>query len=87
VATSGPWGQVRGANNRIEIVSRSAGRFTLDGAGAGGHATALALLSDLQSPVRDVPVHDAPVCDVPVRDAPVRDVPVHDAPVHDARRT
>ena len=55
VDPNGAWGQVRGANNRIEIVSRSAGTITLNGAGAGGHATALALLSDLQSPVRDRP--------------------------------
>jgi homoserine dehydrogenase len=53
VEPDGAWGQVRGANNRVEIVSRSAGTLTLDGAGAGGHATALALLADLQSPVRD----------------------------------
>ncbi len=55
VDADGAWGQVRGANNRIEIVSQSAGTITLDGAGAGGHATALALLADLQSPVRAVP--------------------------------
>ncbi len=54
VKADGCWGQVRGANNRIEIRSRSAGTLTLDGAGAGGHATALALLSDLLSPVREV---------------------------------
>jgi homoserine dehydrogenase len=41
------WAAVRGAQNRIEIESESAGLIVLQGAGAGGRATAGAMLGDV----------------------------------------
>ncbi len=52
VAADDAWGGVRGAQNRVEIVSAFAGTLTLEGPGAGGHATALAILSDVLTPNR-----------------------------------
>ena len=45
------WATVRGAQNRVEIESDSAGLIVLQGAGAGGKATAGAILGDLFSGV------------------------------------
>jgi homoserine dehydrogenase len=51
VSGSSEWAGVRGAQNRVEIESDSAGLITLQGAGAGGKATAGAILGDLFSGV------------------------------------
>ncbi len=53
VAPESAWGQVRGVSNRVELHTRSSGTLTLEGPGAGGHATALALFNDLLSPARE----------------------------------
>lgn len=47
------WAQVKGAQNRIVIRTSSQETLVLNGLGAGGHATALALLGDLLSPASD----------------------------------
>lgn len=43
------WGAVRGVQNRVVIESTAGGRWALHGPGAGGDATARALLSDLRA--------------------------------------
>ncbi len=53
VERSSAWAQVEGAQNRIVIRTRAEETLVLNGLGAGGHATALALLGDLLSPARD----------------------------------
>ena len=45
-----PWASVHEADNRVVITSASAGALVLQGPGAGGRATAGALLSDLLAP-------------------------------------
>ena len=45
------WSLVKGADNRIVIQSESAGMLVFQGAGAGGRATAGAVLSDVLGPV------------------------------------
>ncbi len=47
VSRDDPWSRVRDANNRIVIESASAGSLVFDGPGAGGRATAGAVLGDL----------------------------------------
>lgn len=47
VTRDDPWAAVSGPNNRIVIESASAGALVFHGAGAGGRATAGAVLSDL----------------------------------------
>ncbi|MCA0377475.1 MAG: homoserine O-acetyltransferase [Gemmatimonadetes bacterium] len=47
VPADSAWARVSGPSNRIEVVSRSAGTIVLEGAGAGGRATAGAVLADL----------------------------------------
>lgn len=47
VALGSEWAQVSGAGNRIVIDSNSAGALVLQGPGAGGRATAGAVLSDI----------------------------------------
>jgi homoserine O-acetyltransferase len=49
VSLDDPWSRVRDANNRIVIESASAGSLVFDGPGAGGRATAGAVLGDLLS--------------------------------------
>jgi homoserine dehydrogenase len=49
VAANDPWAQVSGPGNRIVITSASAGTLVFNGAGAGGRATAGAVLGDLWS--------------------------------------
>jgi homoserine O-acetyltransferase len=49
----GAWAQVKGAQNRIVIRTSAQETLVLNGLGAGGHATALALLGDLLSPASD----------------------------------
>jgi homoserine dehydrogenase len=53
VSTTSPWGVVRGPGNRLEISGGVAGTLSFEGAGAGGSATASALLGDLLSPGTD----------------------------------
>ncbi len=45
-----PWASVHEADNRVVVTSESAGALVLQGPGAGGRATAGALLSDLLAP-------------------------------------
>ena len=47
VAATDAWSHVHGANNRVVVESTSAGALIFEGAGAGGRATAGAVLSDL----------------------------------------
>lgn len=47
VTRDDPWASVTGPNNRIVVESSSAGALVFHGAGAGGRATAGAVLSDL----------------------------------------
>lgn len=49
VRTTDPWSSVDGPNNRIVIESASAGAIVFHGAGAGGLATAGAVLADLRA--------------------------------------
>ena len=49
VRSTDPWSSVEGPNNRIVIESASAGAIVFHGAGAGGLATAGAVLADLRA--------------------------------------
>ncbi len=49
VTRDDPWAAVSGANNRVVIESASAGALVFHGPGAGGRATAGAVLSDVLS--------------------------------------
>lgn len=53
VAADDAWGSLRGVQNRIEITSASRGVLALSGPGAGGAATARALLGDIAAPALD----------------------------------
>ncbi len=50
VPLSSAWGAVRGVQNRIVIEAETGARWELEGPGAGGDATARALLTDLRAP-------------------------------------
>lgn len=47
VRPGSPWAEVRGADNRVEVHTLRSGTLSVGGPGAGGTATALALLTDL----------------------------------------
>ena len=49
VPRDSPWARVAGATNRVAIESESVGLLVFEGAGAGGMATASAMLADLAS--------------------------------------
>jgi homoserine dehydrogenase len=51
VPAGSPWAALRGAANRVELHGRATGTLVLEGPGAGGDATASALLADLVHPV------------------------------------
>ncbi|HEY1429278.1 MAG TPA: hypothetical protein VGF18_06875, partial [Candidatus Tumulicola sp.] len=54
VASGHPFARAAGAENVVEIRARDAGRLVLSGIGAGGSATASAVLGDLDSTLRAI---------------------------------